>query len=320
LFVFVPLFAWLAFVARAAWRRAWLTALGFVVGSAPWLAWNARHDWDSLSFPPGLPRTTYMTRWRGFFTHALPQLMGVREPYAQNWRFGALGVACYLAVLALVVAALVLVLRDRDRRRRLAPVVAIALSYPFLYAAPKTSWYMGEPRYMMLFIPIAVVAAGALGTTVWRQAGIGVLAVLLAVATVHDLDHYGKTRSSAVFAYAPDTRSLVRVLDAHHVHAVFADYWIAYPLTFATDRRILATPVDVVREHGIARAVYATTPSTYVLYVHSDRDAALADDLAARGIGYDRVIVGQFAVFFCDRNVLPGSLSPGLWLANGYSA
>src|SRR5207245_2555987 len=51
-----------------------------------------------------------------------------------------------------------------------------------------------------------------------------------------------------------DLSPLLETLHAHHVDRVFADYWLAYRLSFETDEHIIATPnrgeTGFVASHG----------------------------------------------------------------------
>src|SRR4051812_7763380 len=82
-FVIGPVVGWLAVRARRCWRAAWPAPLGFLVGAAPWLRWNLQHDWDSLHTPPLVRDTSYLDRLQIFFTHALPETLGLRWPYTR---------------------------------------------------------------------------------------------------------------------------------------------------------------------------------------------------------------------------------------------
>src|SRR5207253_1689690 len=112
--------------------------------------------------PLGVRDSTYMHRVGVFFTHALPEMLGLRMPYTRAWRFGTVGQVLYVAVLLVFVAFVAFVLRRRDERSRsLEPVLAVALAYPLLYAIAPTSVFTAEPRYTAMLVPIVVLLVGA---------------------------------------------------------------------------------------------------------------------------------------------------------------
>jgi 4-amino-4-deoxy-L-arabinose transferase-like glycosyltransferase len=312
-FVIGPLVVWLAIRARTCWRDSWPAPIGFLAGVSPWLRWNLQHGWDSLETPLGVRDSTYVHRVGVFFTHGLPEMLGLRMPYTRAWRFGTVGEVLYVAVLLAFVAFVVLVLRRRDERTRaLEPVLAVALAYPWLYAIAPTSVFTGEPRYTAMLVPIVVLLLGAGLRPVALQLGALVIAVVLALSMLHFLEG---TNNREV--RGPDVRPLVAVLDQLDARRVYGDYWLAYPIDFATRKRIVATPVDVVREPAIDAVVAAGDPSYYVLWKGGSRDRNFGNALRRIGVGFRRVAVTRFAVYALDRNLRPDMVPGGFWRSYG---
>src|SRR5205814_4175864 len=127
------------------------------------------------------------------------------------------------------------------------PIPLTIAPYPLIFAALPTPYYYGEPRHLdFLWPPLALLAG-------WAIAAIPNLA-LRAVAVAGVLAVTANGLSHMVELQGPPGRPfedisprpvapLVRALDDLGVDHAYADYWVAYRLTFATDDRIRATPL-----------------------------------------------------------------------------
>jgi hypothetical protein len=310
-FVLLAFGAWLAYRARAAWRDWWFVVVGFALGALPWLRWNIAHDWASFDTPP-VPESTYFDRIEQFFTRMLPQMLGLRLIFSGDWRGGPIGALIYCALLAAFGAALVWWWRHRTEHPAVEPLLAIAVVYPFVYAIAPTSYHPGDPRYLLLLAPIVVLLVAVVLTTWWRQLAILGFAVILSVVSTNNIEDQAN-ELGLVDVVPRDVDPLVEKLDELDVDFAYADYWAAYVLTYATDRAILATPVDNVRDSAIDVAVAGVYPSTYVLFRGSPRDAGLPAALEADGVGYERYEAGGYAVYVLDRNYIPSKFPPGYW-------
>jgi 4-amino-4-deoxy-L-arabinose transferase-like glycosyltransferase len=310
-FVIAPVVVWLAIRTRSSWKSWWPAPLAFLAGALPWLWWNAHHDWQSLELPKGIRHSTYLGRLRIFFTHTLPMALGFRVPYRTDiWHFGALGKVLYIVALVAFVVAVVFAVR---RDRRLEPLVVVAAAFPFMFAIPATSAFKGEPRYSAMLVPVLLLLIVYFLRRPWMQfVALGV-ACASAGATLYFLEN-----SPNVEIRGPDVAPVVKVLDDAHTNGVYADYWLAYPIDFATKERIKATPVDTVRDGKIDAAVAPVTPSYYVLFRGGTRDRALGPALDALGVSYKRTVAGpRFVVYQLDRNFRPDALPPGFWRTHG---
>src|SRR4029079_15529344 len=129
----------------------------------------------------------------------------------------------------------------------------VAAVFPFVYALAPQTLFSQEPRYLLVLSPVVCVVVAQLATTYRR--GVVVLGVALAisVATIDRMDDYARTVPVQPPKAPRDLGPLVTALDERGVHRVYADFWLAYRLTFETDERIVAAQnkfEDVIVEDG----------------------------------------------------------------------
>jgi len=254
-------------------------------------------------------RTTYPERLGRFFGRLLPTVLGVRHAFTGNWLLGPVGVVLLLGAVAVLGLVIVRMVGDPAGRRALEPLLVVLFVFPFLFAIPKASHYVVEPRYGLMLTPVVTLLLASLLVNRARRVGALVGAVLLAILTVAALLDVADRNPMLVDLSPPPLEDLEETLDAAGVDRVFADYWIAYPLTFETGERIVGTPVDAVRSAQFDRIVREADPSTYVVFLNSPRDRALGTALRDGGYEHERVETGEFAVYLLNRRLGPESIS-----------
>jgi len=293
-FVVLPALVWLAWTTPRLLRKAYVPALGALVGAAPWIVWTLTHGLASLKTDLDVPRNTYLTHLRRFFDPLLPMALGLRFPFTPDWIPGPLlGWACYLALL---VGFGVLLWR---RPPRLGLLLVVAAAYPFLFAISPASFYVGEPRYLYLLSPvIALLLAHLLVTRTSQIAGLAV-AVVLSVAT---LVHIGG--DDPANPRAP-LRPLIAALESRGATRVFSPYLVAHRLAFDSHERIIATPFAFVRSRDYDRMVRASPSPAYVLVDGTEEQRELDQALLARGIPAAQVKVGVFDIYLPAAKLLP---------------
>lgn len=308
-YVVAPVLGWIAVRHSALWKKALPALPAAFLGALPWIAWNVRHGLRSLQEVDPWVHSTYAGRLDGFFTTLLPTLLGARHAYSGDWLLGPVGPLLTGAAVAGLGVLVLRAVRDREERLRIEPLLAVAAAFPFLFALPKASYYVVEPRYGMLLAPVVALLVSTLVVTRARQLVALVLAVALGLVTTASLLRFSRDNPMYVDLTPPRLEPLVEVLDEAGVDRVYADYWIAYPLTFETRERIIGTPVDAVRSLRLRRMVDDADRSVYVLLADSPSDGSTGAALRDRGIPFDRREVGVFAVYFLDSPVTPDMLS-----------
>lgn len=234
LIVAVPSMMWL-FLRHGLSRRALALAPGLALGAMPWLFANVGRGWPSLH--PRTDNSPWFDRLHALVSATLPSALGLRVPYSLLWLPGiAIGAVLYAAVL---VAFGRLVLR---RRRELGLLLLACVTLPPIYVAAQSSLHT-EPRYLVLLFPVITllfvvgpqrnattfaIAAGALGLSV------GGLVVMASQDAARP--EVGGVLVPARFG------GLVSVLQADGVSRLYADYWVAFRLTFESHESIIAAP------------------------------------------------------------------------------
>ena len=295
-FVAVPATLWLLVRAPGILRRTPLIAAAAMVGATPWLVWNLRHGWQSLSTEifAGVGDNSYVTHFRGFFNPLLPMALGLHVPYSKVWileRTLALGI--YLAVLALFAFAVA------RRWRQAELLLVVALAYPFLYSLSPAAFYLDEPRYLFLLSPVLALIA-ALGLEArWRQA--------VALAAVGAMCLAGLRQINA-FNPVTNPSSLGPVfatLGDHHIDRLFTPYVIAHRIVFDSKERIVAAPIEYVRYPPQDAMVRAEARPAYLLVRGSPLQADFEMSLEVLGVTARKATAGVFDLYLPSGRVLP---------------
>jgi hypothetical protein len=140
--------------------------------------------------------------------------------------------------------------------------------FPFVYViSPKTTWAVGTPRFIVVLTPVLALLLAQLATTRLRAVAVLALACIVSVVTLHRMDVWfrdvpGPTTNAkglgprhAVQWVPRDLGPLISGLDQLGLDRVYAEYWLAYRLTFDSRERIIAAQnefKDVRFENGVA--------------------------------------------------------------------
>jgi 4-amino-4-deoxy-L-arabinose transferase-like glycosyltransferase len=296
-FVALPALAWLVWRRPAVARGAWLVIPAAIMGAAPWLIWNVGHGWESLDVPFEPGNDTYVDHLRTFVYATLPSALGLRVPFSLDWLLGEV-VSRILEALALAAVGWLLI-RRRGRREPLLVVVAL---YPFLQSLSPFSSLNFEPRYLVLLMPFCALLVAELVSrrTALAAATLAALAALSVAGLARMESAYYRVPTGALVRVSPDIGPLLTTLRAADVTRVFAQYSVAYRLTFESDEAIIATPGGVVSRYPPhERAVLASRSPAYVFVAGSEDERAAAGRLEGRG--YRLVDLGDWSVYLPPR-------------------
>jgi len=301
----VPIGVWL--LVRGHWRQGRgvaIAAAGVLLGSSVWIIANVRSDFASLRVPDWSHSTTYWTRLGFFWTGALPFALGLRRPSGAQWILSPfIGVGAYVVVLAGLVVVICFGTRRASWTSR--PELFLFAGAPFLFAIFPANWTLGvgDGRYTYFIASAIPFVLGYLMTT--RTGRVGVAALVL-VTTVSFMKDTTRLQRLAPATAAP----IGSALEADGVDTATGDYWTAYQLTFATNEKIIASPLYGFRRYRpYVEAVMRSSPAyVYPRGGPPDQSASLIKRLRARHIQFRRIARGSYyAIVPASRDSLRGA-------------
>jgi hypothetical protein len=287
----VPALLWLVWRRPGVLRLTWYALLGLVIGAIPAIVSNLRHDvWSRFTAPGG---GSYPSRLQGFFTATLPEQLGLRVPFTLDWLVPR--PLAGLILLAAFVGALVL-----GWRHRASPVgllVAVAAGFPPLYAVSPYTWYVDEPRYLLVLAPVvALLVAQPLHRPVVAAAAI-LVAVGLSIAGFAEMDSDGAfARRNGDVAAVTDLAPLVKALDDRGVRTAYSEFWLAYRITLASGERIVVVPRGDAHHPPYLHKVERSPFPPHVFYAGSAAETA-ARSTELESLGYRRQLVDGFSIW-----------------------
>lgn len=304
-YVLAPATAWLAWRLRARTFRVIAAVPGFALGALPWLWANVQDGLASLSPPPSPVKQGYLGHLSVLVRTGLPTTLGLRVAYTAHQWVGPqpAGIALYVVALALVVAACI----RRWPGGRLA--VAVVVVFPFVHSLLTLGGTVAEGRYTLFALPWLALALAHGADRKLAAAALAV--VVLAVSGAGLIDMRDQTSPFVSGRRVPRSlAALERGLEAHGTTRVWADYWIAYRVTFETGERVIAAPVTDDR-YPPFRALVSATPAAHVFLTGSASDRNFSAGLDARHVAYERWAAGpEWVVYVPDAPVGPTDI-PG---------
>lgn len=304
IFFIVPTVLWLLYRRRLRALRLWPSVPAFLMGALPWLVDQVRVGWGPL-VPDVARRGSFSDHLEVFFRGGLPGMLGTRVPFSREWLFGGFGMVLYALLLAVLVVALV--------RRRHVGVVALAIVlYPLIFAASPTGWYVAEPRYLIFLAPFTtLVIVRALVARTWiTGATIGaVAAVALSVLTLARMEDGRVTTPHAPDVRVPATVTpVVDALDRLGITRAYANYWVAYRITFETREAIIVRPIGLSRYRPYDVALARARRVAYIIVEGSRSVERLERAFTRKGVTYQRQRVDGFVVYTPAAPVSPREL------------
>jgi hypothetical protein len=122
----------------------------------------------------------------------------------------------------------------------------------------------------------------------------------------------GFARFSDVNVAPDETSQLTADLLDHGVSRVYAQYWIAYTLTWQSDERIIASPDVSDRYPAYSSDVRSARRAAYVFWLPFDADnvryATVLKGFKGLDLAYSEFDSGRYRVVIPDRNVPPEAL------------
>jgi hypothetical protein len=289
----VPAAVWVGFRVRRVGAMAAGLA-GAVAGAVPWLYETDKSHFKTLQRLPGPPENPFI-RFLHVFTEVVPAAGGVIGSPAAR----AVGTVVLISVLVATAAAL---------RRRNTTMLLLGVSGLLAATAIVVSRVPidpTQPRYAAYLLP-PLAAFLAWGLSRMRLAAAAAAVILVSSWTIATT--WNSTNGLAAVP-EPAIGKPITTLAAHLERLgrtdVWADYWIAYMLSAATQERIVAGDLSPRREESYLIRAAQAPKTTVVLYPGRENEQTLR---ALPGLPpHTRRLVGAFAVWTFDRRVDVGT-------------
>ena len=234
--IVVTAIVWAVWRRRSVLRYAWIAAVFAVIGALPSIVWNVRNDWGSFMSPIE-DTTTYLHRLRVFASPLLPMLLGLRTPFTQERLLPAIPTLLLYAAIAALLAFGCF----RARHHNASLLYVVALAFPFVYTLAPATFFSPEPKYLVVLSPVVVLLVAQLATTYWRATAVVAVALAVSIATLNRMETYFRTVPAQPPVAPRDLGPLISTLDRLGLDRVYADFWLAYSLTFDARERIIAS-------------------------------------------------------------------------------
>jgi 4-amino-4-deoxy-L-arabinose transferase-like glycosyltransferase len=296
--VVLPLLLWFLAWKPSVFRKAHFFVVGGAVGAAPWLVFNMRNGWPSLRDGSVSVTSAIADRAVAIYRNGLPAILGMRAPWTQHWLLTPwLGRIVY----ALVIAGFLWLFLRGHLSPKLKLLCVIVLVYPLVLALSGKGGYEAEPRYLFLLTPvIALLIAAAVKH--WSKEMFALVLCLLVFSSTAGLtimaDHNTTSLTVPNVILPPDISPLLVLLEQHDVDHAYANYWLAYLITFETDERIVATQDDgFLRYLPYAEEVAEDPEAAHVFVEGSQSGPPYVESLETAETPYERYQEGSFVLY-----------------------
>jgi hypothetical protein len=312
-YLLIPGALWAVGSARGSLRRLVPpAAMGFVVGILPIIIFRLRNGLNPPSGTGTPPATGFTDRVGLLLSPVTGQFLGPGSAPAEvnRWFPAALIVMIALGVLGAAVWTRRWGIWDlltlRTARRRPIDIVLVGfLVTPILYGLSSYTWFAGEPRYLFTLYPFLAVGTAAAVFALRRRARVIVGSIVVALSAL--LLGWTMTTLQASGGFLPVvaegpvlSENLPQVADAleeRGVTAVYADYWVSYPLQFAGGNRFSVTPYANSHFPAIdARTAADASPG--IVAVTAAGAKVVRDDLKAKGRTFREADVAGYTIFW----------------------
>ena len=299
-----------------------LGLFGLAIGLAPAIAFNLEHGFETISALSGGGSTPDSLRGNllSFVQVGLPVLVGLGQPttsptlLATDWptRPGSWAWTPPL-LLGLLVAgvcpALAALIAGRRGWRQGIGVEALWLGLSTLALAPlvaslgRYGELVGEPRYAMPIyagVPVLVFGGVVLARR-WQLAGlaVGLGVLIINLYSLATIDPRLNLPTTAGESTAANRAELLAYLERSGQTEIYTDYWLAYPLMFESQERVLAAVSSggFDRLGAIAYYVAVSQRPAFVFLSGSPQEAAFEARLAAVRGRAERRQVSIYSVY-----------------------
>jgi 4-amino-4-deoxy-L-arabinose transferase-like glycosyltransferase len=306
IYLVLPAVIWVAPIVLRRFRLSALALLALVVGSAPlWISTLITHTFPAPQAPTN-PIGIFQ-RLGNLFGPVAREFLGLTYEHARGGLPNWLQIVLEAGLIGLFLVAAwkrrsgilrVVTLRSKDRDPAdmlfLVPVfVAIG------YASSASTWYVGQPRYIMTTYPAFFIAVTCLfPVKVSNAARVGACA-LLAGWLALTLGFFVTTTASPTLQQRDATLSrVISNLVSEHELDAYADYWTAMPLDYLASSRVqVAVCIGSLRFPSIQRAVAAHGPPVYVGSTLDGSDQIIVHALESHHVHFRARTIGFVTIY-----------------------
>lgn len=295
MYFFAPVSLWVVLRYPKSLFKLPILLPGALLGALPWLWANLNDNFLSLKIPPSpVVHNSYLDHLYNFFNGDLPVALGLRVPYQDQWLFHGMKMGYFIVILPILVAGLIISFK------RFSLLGLVVVSYPFIFAISPFSWYIGEGRYIFFLSPflamLIVITLGFFGEYIVTGIGIASM-VLLSVIGLSIMDNPQLAPTINAVAVPASFKPLEKLLLANHIHHVFANYWIAYRLTFETNGRVVAAPTGTIRNSLYNHLVAKSADPAHVFLKGTPGASSFVAAMSRMGVPLLSYTKGAFIVY-----------------------
>ncbi len=282
-------------------KGGWIAALGFVIGSAPWIVYNLGHGWASLNVAAGAAPSSLAGRILGLFWFVIPQFLGLKKigicidiAHCRDiWGGWSVPILAPVAYVCIVFGFCWLMVRHFRHRELL---FGTCLCFGVLYAISGFSFFVGTPRYMVTLAPVLVLLLASFAATKKQQFAVGCGVLVLTLSGLVAWNAIPGSDNPAAH-----DRQVIRDLEKLGVTRGYAPYWTAYKISLESKLKvILAPPPHDDRSSGrfVTQTVKsAGKPTTIVVLKSSPQESCAERTLRSKGIAHDRLETASVVVY-----------------------
>lgn len=295
MYFLVPTTLWVIYKRPNSFLKIPIVLLGAIVGALPWLWANLNNGFLSLKIPSfPIANNSYLYHLEVFFSGDLPVALGLKVPYKDHWIFHGAQLGYFLVVLPVLATGLVV---SYKRFNLLTLTIVI---YPFILAISPFSWYVGEGRYVTFLAPflslLIVITLGVFGQYIVIGLGTAIIGILTGVGLLMmDAPQLSPTINN--IAVPASFKPLEHLLIQKHIHYVYANYWIAYRLTFETDLKVIAAPTAIIRYKPYNKLVASSFDPAHIFLKGSPNGVLFINTMHKTGETVFTYSTGNFVIY-----------------------
>ncbi len=243
-------------------RVAALALAGFLVGAAPWIGYNVRHPLASFNGAnsvarPTLDRASVIDNLDFLSTYKVPELFVSTDPEGGSNPPGPLTRALHYPAAAIYCLAFAWFFARGDRndsaeakKRRTLALLVIGATVAINILSEAGASRGLTVRYVLpiyLLAPLALgifLAAVSAGRRPWGPLAASTLATILVTFSASVYFWPNSPMRQRLHAAAAGEWQVLALLRREGVQVVVGDYWLVYPLNFASREWIRGVPCD----------------------------------------------------------------------------